>query len=275
MLDAKLAEISQYKKITQVDIYGGEITLLPEQYIKDMLVVISRYYFGEGDVSIITNLTQIPDWLYQSDLDISVSWDYIERPSSYEAVMQNMVLFSRPFHILTLVSKGMVAWDDETLQRAIDICDTLTTIQTVELKPYSSNQANQQDVTFKEFEEFVKRWISFSPAKELVNENKILNVLAGKGHAWSDDHIYITPTGEFAVLEFDKDNNEYFLPIYDWFDYLKWTMEETMIINTNSICGNCEFRGRCLSEHLRPVKDFETKSCSGFKGLLEWYRNTN
>lgn len=279
VLDARLAEIIQYKKITQVDVYGGELTLLPEKYINDMFNIIYKYFFGEGDISIITNLTQMPDWLYLSDLDVSVSWDYKERPSSYEKVLENMTLFSRPFRILTLVSRGMLDWDDETLLDTINICNTLTTIKSVELKPYSSNQSNQHDITFKEFEEFVQRWMTLSPSNtryyEFVNENKIITVLSGKGHAWSDDHLYITPKGDLAVLEFDRHGHEYFMPLYDWFEYLKWIMEETVIINTNKVCGNCEFRGRCLSEHLRTVKDFETNSCSGFKGLLEWYRNTN
>lgn len=275
-LDAKLLEISQYKQITQVDVYGGEITLLDEQYIIDMFNIIGKYY--SGDISVITNLTQVPDWLNELNVDVSVSWDYIARPSSFEKVLENMVSLTRPFHILTLVSKSMIEWDDETLQHNINICDMLNNVKTVELKPYSSNQSNQDDISFKDYERFVQRWIELSPAEsrqyEFVTENKIIEVLAGQGHAWSDDHIYITPNGSLAVLDFDKHDNEQFIELYDWFDYLKWVMEEYVTVTTNKFCGYCEFRGGCLSEHLRTVLDYDANSCSGFKGLLEWYRTT-
>jgi len=275
VLNDKLVEISKYKKITHVDLYGGEITLLDGEYIQGTIDVIRNHYSGK--VSVITNLTTVPAWLSGPDIDLSVSWDYTEREQN-TIVMNNMVALDTPFHVLMLASKGMIEWDDATMMEAISVCNTLPKLQSVEIKPYSTNQANTDDTSFKDYEGFVRRWIELSPIEsrgyEFVTESNINRVLDGKGHAWSDDHIYVTPDGDFAVLEFDRNGHEYFLPVYDWFDYLKWVMDEYLTFNTNKHCGDCEFRGRCMSEHLRPIKNFDVESCSGLKGLLEWYRTT-
>lgn len=276
VLRTRLAEISKYKTITQVDLYGGELTLLPESYVLTLLDVIHEFY--QGSISVITNLSIVPRWLYRDDIDVSVSWDYTER-EQHGVVLSNMVQFNKPFHVLMLASHGMVDWTDDDMNTVLTIYNTLPKLKSVEIKPYSSNQANQDTISFTDFENFIKRWIGISPLElrsyEFVNENKIKRVLAGSGYSWSDDHIYVTPQGDFAVLEFDQKGNEYFMTVYDWYDYLKWVMDEYLTVNTHAVCGWCEFRGRCLSEHLRPVMNFETESCSGFRGLLEWYRTTN
>lgn len=275
VLDAKLGEVSKHETITHVDLYGGELTLLPDQYMVDTIDTIRKYF--SGSISVITNLSLIPGWLYQDGIDVSVSWDYTER-EQHELVLTNMVQFNKPFNVLMLASRGMVAWDDDTMMAVLRIINTLPKLQSVEIKPYSSNQANSDDITFAEFEEFIKHWIASSPIAsrqyEFVNEANINSVLVGDGYSWSDDHIYITPRGEFAVLEFDHNGDEYFMPIHDWIDYLKWVTDEYVIVNTHHICGVCEFKGRCLSEHLRPIRNFAVESCSGLVGLVEWYRNT-
>src|SRR5690606_3327439 len=97
-------------------------------------------------------------------------------------------------------------------------------------------------------------------------------VIRGEQNSFSDDHIYITPNGEFAVLEFDKNDNEYFMELSSFQDYLDWTMIEKNRVSMNGYCMSCEYYGRCLSEHLREVKDI-SQSCNGFKHLIDWYKN--
>lgn len=274
-LNDRLAEISKHKTITHIDMYGGEISLLNEQYVLDTISVIRKYY--TGPISVITNLSATPKWFFRDDIDVSVSFDYTAR-EKHDVVLRNMVEFNKPFHVLTLVSAQLIRWTDEELLEMIHICNSLPKLTSVELKPYSANQANHDDITFKDYERFVRRWIELSPVEsrgyEFVTENNINRVLDGNGYSWSDDHIYITPQGEFAVLEFDRNGDEYFLEMCDWSDYLTWVMDEYITVNTNVYCGYCEFRGKCLSEHLRSVENFETESCSGSRGLVEWYRTT-
>lgn len=147
-------------------------------------------------------------------------------------------------------------------------------LESVEIKPYSSNQANQQNVSFRDFEEFVKKWITSDIPKKFtfVNEYLIGESINKQRNSFSDDHIYITPSGRYAVLEFDLNDNEFFLE-YDTLDeYYDWCEKEKMRVKKNKFCSECEYFGNCLSEHLREVKDLNN-SCNGFKLLLNWYKD--
>jgi hypothetical protein len=155
----------------------------------------------------------------------------------------------------------------------IEAFNLLSNLESVEIKPYSSNQANQQPVSFRDFEEFVKKWITSNITKKFtfVNELLIQDSISGQRNSFSDDHVYITPGGKYGVLEFDLNDNEFFLE-YDTFEeYLQWTEKEKARVGRNKFCKNCEYFGQCLSEHLREVKDLDN-SCNGFKLLLDWYK---
>ena len=100
-----------------------------------------------------------------------------------------------------------------------------------------------------------------------VNEENIKNVFSGSQNSFSDDHLYIGPDGEFAVLDFDKDDKEYFLKLSSLDDYMSWANMEKMKISQNSFCSTCEYLGNCLSEHLREVTSIES-SCNGYYKLI-------
>jgi len=107
---------------------------------------------------------------------------------------------------------------------------------------------------------------------EFVNKFHLDNVLDNHGHSFSDDHIYITPSGKYAVLEFDLNDNEYFKELHTLGQYWDWCEREKIRVYKNYYCKNCEYLGKCLSEHLRDVKNLDN-SCNGFKHLIEWYRD--
>ena len=144
-------------------------------------------------------------------------------------------------------------------------------VRSVEIKPYSTNQANNHRVTHIDFENYVKKWIESPIPKrfEFVNENYLNDVLDGTRNAFSDDHIYITPEGKFGVLEFDLNDREFFLLLDNYDQYLKWT-EKEKLYNVSDICRNCKYFGGCLTEHYRYVKDMKN-GCNGYYNLIEWY----
>jgi hypothetical protein len=150
--------------------------------------------------------------------------------------------------------------------------NTLTSLVSVEIKPYSTNQANQFNIKFSDFENFIKKWITNKDKQfELVNEQLIQDVINKTRNSFSDDHVYITPNGKYGVLEFDLNDNEFFLE-YDTLDqYYQWCNKEKERVTKNKFCSNCNYFGHCLSEHLREVKDL-TNSCNGFKHLIDWYK---
>ena len=58
-LNEILSEISQQENIDKVDLYGGELGLLPKEYWNDLVTLLNVY--GIDDISLITNLSMVND----------------------------------------------------------------------------------------------------------------------------------------------------------------------------------------------------------------------
>ena len=265
ILKERIEQVLQYETIDMVDLYGGEIGLLSNEYINGLTKILNDHQIY--DINIITNLSALNKVILNPDFYITVSYDFDCR-EQHDRVWNNMISLNREFSILLLASEGLIKKDVDSMIQQLNL---LTNLKSVEIKPYSSNQSNHHNISFLEFENFVKNWIK-SPIKksfEFVNENNILESLNNTRNAFSNDHVYITPNGNFAVLEFDLNDREYFKELSNFEKYLEWANKEPEK-NISDICKNCDYYGRCLTEHYRYVRDLKN-SCNGFKGLLDWY----
>lgn len=262
-LDHSMTQITD--PIGHVDLYGGEIGLLTPEYYYSIKDVIKQYY--SGSININTNLSAFPDFFRDDDVTLSVSYDFHAREKE-QHVLNNMMNANKDLSVLILASPKVLDMDVEFM---IFTLNMVSNIKSVEIKPYSTNQANAFNVTHKDFEEFVKKWIDADTEKrfEFTNQQLIEDALDGKYSAFSDDHVYITPSGNFGVLEFDKDDREYFKELDSYWGYKQWAAEEPLK-NVSDICRSCNYYGGCLTEHYRYVKDL-TNGCNGYKGLLDWY----
>lgn len=269
ILNEKLFEIRAYETINQVDLYGGEIGLLSKQYVNDLKEVL--YFHGIKKISLITNLSMINDIVTDSDFHLSVSYDFDAREDS-DRVLKNMALLKKPFSILMLASPSLIEKDVDEM---ISTFNLLNNLISVEIKPYSTNQANQFKITFRDYEEFVKKWIVNKNKKfQFVNTDLLKSVIDKTRSSFSDDHVYITPNGKYGVLDFDLNDNEFFLEYEKIEDYFDWCDREKVRVKRNKYCNSCQYYGNCLSEHLREVKSLDN-SCNGFKLLIDWYRNNS
>ena len=265
-LNEILSEISQQENIDKVDLYGGELGLLPKEYWNDLVTLLNVY--GIDDISLITNLSMVNDITLDDRVYTTVSYDFEAREDS-ERVFKNMALLNRPFSILVLASPEVMEQDVDEM---ITMFNMLENLVSVEIKPYSSNQANQFNVPYTLYEDFVKKWL-LHPNKnfEFVNESLLGSVLNKTRSSFSDDHVYITPEGKYGVLEFDLNDNEFFLEYDTLEEYWQWCDKEKHRVGLNKYCSSCEYYGNCLSEHLREVKSLD-ESCNGFKHLIDWYK---
>lgn len=261
---ARVDELLEHFEIGHVDIYGGEVLLLPEDYLLGLKDIFLER--GIDDIVIVTNLSHVPDIVHDPDIKLSVSYDFTAREKS-EKVFENIFLLSNRFVMLTLASREFL--DNVTPDEYVNTLASLPHLWHAEIKPYSSNQANDQPVSFKEFEEFVWAVIKH-PNRNFTFENEwqLTYVVKGERNAYSDDHIYITPSGDFAVLEFDSSDREYFKPVEGVKGYLEWCEVEKSRVSLNAICNACPYYGKCLSEHLREVVAID-ESCNGFRNLIE------
>jgi hypothetical protein len=255
-----------YDSIEHVDLYGGEVSLLPDHYLEELKLCLETC--GVSHVNVNTNLSAINDVLLDPFFHISVSYDFTAR-EQHEKVWRNMALLPREFSVLMLASDKLLEQDVDYMIEQFNLLPNLTS---VEIKPYSENQANNLNIRYDQFEEFVKRWITSPVEKkfDFINEYLLEDVISKQRNSFSDDHVYVTPNGKFAVLDFDLNDKEYFQE-YDTFEeYIKWCSKEKERVAKNEFCSKCEYYGHCLSEHLREVKSLE-HSCNGFKGLITWY----
>jgi len=265
ILDQRLKEISRVRKIDWVDLYGGEIGALKKEYFYGLKDVIRKYY--KDKINIITNLSMLHEGFFEPDFYLGVSYDFEAREKS-DLVYNNMFHSPVPIAVLILASEKVLKMNVDDMIQKMNLCSS---IESVEIKPYSINQANSQPVTHKDFELFVKKWIE-SPIRkrfDFINEGNIIKSLKKEYNAFSNNHVYITPNGNFAVLEFDENDKEYFLELNSIKEYIKWAEQEP-INNVSDICRKCKYYGHCLTEHYRYVKDLDN-GCNGYKGLLDYY----
>lgn len=259
--------LSQVPNIGHIDLYGGEIGALKKEYFYGLRDTIRNHYSNK--INIITNYSMIHSGFFEDDFYLSVSYDWQAR-EKFDKVYQNMLISPVPISVLVLASPKVLEMDVDEMIYSLNVCSN---VQSVEIKPYSSNQSNDLNINHSQYEEFVKKWI-VSPIKknfEFINEYYLQDVLEKTRNAFSDDHVYITPSGKFAVLEFDLNDREYFLELDSFDDYVKWTKKEK-VENISKICQSCEYFGTCLTEHYRYVKDL-TNSCNGYYNLIKWYKN--
>ena len=264
-LDDMLAEVKEQDDIHHIDLYGGEIGALKKDYFYGLRDVIRKYY--NKDININTNFSMLHDGFFEKDFYLSVSYDF-EAREKHELVYKNMMLSPVPIAVLGLVSPTILQKDVDEMIRMFNLC---TPVKSVELKPYSINQANAHNVTHKDFEQHVIKWIQSKEDMQFafINDYKIQDSIEKTYNAFSNDHVYITPNGKFGVLEFDKDDKEYFLELDSYKDYKLWADKEPDV-NCSDICKSCKYYGHCLTEHYRYVKDLDN-GCNGYKGLLEFY----
>ena len=264
-LDDMLAEVKEQDDIHHIDLYGGEIGALKKDYFYGLRDVIRKYY--DKDININTNFSMLHDGFFEKDFYLSVSYDF-EAREKHELVYKNMMLSPVPIAVLVLVSPTILQKDVDEMIRMFNLC---TPVKSVELKPYSINQANAHNVTHKDFEQHVIKWIQSKEDMQFafINDYKIQDSIEKTYNAFSNDHVYITPNGKFEVLEFDKDDKEYFLELDSYKDYKLWADKEPDV-NCSDICKSCKYYGHCLTEHYTYVKDLDN-GCNGYKGLLEFY----
>lgn len=261
-LDKLLGNIPE--PIDHIDLYGGEIGALRRDYYDEIKAVIRKHY--DGKININTNFSMLDDRFFEDDITLSVSYDF-EAREKHELVFQNMMMSPKPIALLILASPRVISLNvDEMIQRL----NLVKSVTSVEIKPYSINQANTLDLSHSDYENFVIKWLESPIQKnfEFINLYNIEDSYNKHYNAFSDDHVYITPNGKYGVLDFDKDDKEYFLELANWSNYQQWAYQEKVTLS--DICNNCKYVGHCLTEHYRYVKDLDN-SCNGYINLLEWY----
>ena len=146
----------------------------------------------------------------------------------------------------------------------IRFINSIKNIEYVELKPYSSNQSNQNNFD-EAYIEYVALWLDNS--HKTVTEQRIVY----KANYFESPHVFLTPSGDFAVLDFDNNGDEYFR-IIDISD-LSGILEEEANMVFSGNCSTCQYVGVCLTEHYRKTDGVDNIYCSGGRILIDAYHS--
>ena len=267
-IEKHLVEIKKHREIVHVDLYGGELAMLDQEWLYTLKDTITTHC-PDAKLNVITNYTRKIDFFHEEDIDLSVSFDF-EARKRYEQVFQNIMASPKDIHVLVLASKRLLKISPTRMIKTFNACSR---IKSVEIKPYSSNQSNQHAVSDEDFEQLVKAFITSPIEKkfQFINKDRLDRSVDLQYNAFSDDHLYIFPSGSLGVLEFDG-KDEYFKDLDSFDDYLIWCAGERDRVTKSKICSECNYLGHCATEHYRDVTSLE-HSCSGYYKLLEWWKD--
>ncbi len=270
-IKARIEELSKAFTLEHIDLYGGEITILPLDYQLELMSYLAALNVS---VNIVTNLSKSDSPFITHlprNFTLSVSWDY-EARQSFDKVFERMKNLKNRFSILSLASPEFSQFDPKMI---LELLMKLPSLQAFEIKPYNQNQSNQYSFGHIDYEELIKKYIiaykQLKPHFQFVNIDLLEMSLKRTKSSWSDQHLYLTPDNEWSVLEFDQAGNEYFKKLNSIQEYLAWSGREKEVFQLDPHCQNCRHLGHCLSEHLKPIDQFEINGCSGFKNLIDWY----
>lgn len=268
---ARIEELTASFNLDHIDLYGGEVTILPLEYQQELMLFLASL---DVSVNVVTNLsnpkspfvTHLP-----KNLTLSVSWDFKAR-QTHEKVYERMLALNVPFSILSLGTPEFAGFDPEIILNALE---QLPRLSSWEIKPYNQNQSNHHSCSHTDFERLIQEYIlayrKRSPHFELINIKLLEMCLRKEKSSWSDQHLYLTPDNHWSVLEFDKEGREYFKMMPSLDAYVEWAEAEKAVYTVDPHCQRCPYLGNCLSEHLKPIDHFETNGCSGFKNLIDWF----
>ena len=269
LLKIQLNEISNSFEISHIDLYGGEIGILPIEYLLKLDSILRKY---TDSINVITNLRIINPYFLKKDVSISVSYDFEFRQDSL-IVFDNIQKLNKPVSVLTLAIPEILHKDPIEM---ISFLNLSTNIQSWEIKKYSSNFSNDLNIPQLKFEAFIELLLSKINLMnyKFINKEQIESCLNSTYISNSSNHIYITPKNTFAVLDF-ANNLEFFNELASFDQYKKWVLKEQELISNNVYCKACKYYdkinkvSRCYTEHVRvPVKDPNVFSCDGSLKLL-------
>lgn len=268
-------------KDVTIDIYGGEITLLPEitqdgEYLIRLYKMTCKY---ADHINLISNNSKFEEIskVYESLNDTeaskfscSASLFNKERHDWKWDIERFPMMNPLPKSILTVVTKDIIK---TPCKKLLDMADS-TGAESISFLQYTPSITNQyQDISNLEYATKIQQLIMTYMAGDykirLANLDRLEDCLSKKYTPVNDNIVFILPTGLYAALGYDSHINEMFIGFTSLIELSHYN--KTIFDIYTMQCHSCEFYGHCAADH---IKDhFKGDECCGFKNLLSWYKN--
>lgn len=260
VLEERFEEIETRYSLERINIYGGEISLLPDDYLSRLFSLCREHC---ASISAITNLSH-PDIIEkfpEADWCVSVN---DERPNN-DWVMQYLLTHEHKHITLSQVVTPSVikAGAEKTLQ-----LDSMLGGKVEFLRYCPSDNNEMWKLGNIYFEDFILKILDCYKnfPIEIQNLSDLKDCVEGRYNAFADSNVFIQPGGEISCVAYHG-SREYFKALKS-IDELRQVVEEEKKAFAAQ-CASCKYWGHCYAEHMR--KHEKGDSCCGLKKLLKHY----
>ena len=211
-MQKSLADINNHYTITRIDIFGGEVSLLDDSYLKHLNMMCEKY---TTHITAITNLSRDISHVFKN---ISISLNE-ERPD-FKTVISKLPSLSYSFALSVVVLPSIVKlFKSRKIERALNLIPAnCTSVNLLKHSPSSMQHAtlvSDDDYMYVMFEAY-KMYKTCNMKFRLQN---IDDILSRQYSPLMSESIFILPSSEYAWISFQNQiehfDTSYSLNSYD------------------------------------------------------------
>lgn len=274
-LEENLKTISEEYIIDQIDLFGGELGEINENYLRHLLNLCLEY--NPNRITITTNflnnicLDLVKEYENKANVTLAISLNKERSRNNYiewklETAIKEKSL-PKSTELVYVVLPSLLNYNKiellEKLQRF--------NLPVIFLRYNPSNLNHIYNISTLEYSKFLRDLIASYRENSYTFPLGNLDLLNMDNDPTIESNVFINPYGQYGWIEFKQDKE-----VYKYSDkYLDW---KSAIFKDISLyekhCASCKYYyGKCQAEHLNFL-DNEIECC-GLKGLLDWNDSTD
>ena len=257
-LQDRINELEKEYHISNVNLFGGELSLLDNQYLNDLVCIPNC-----KRTSLTTNLSNedIINFCLTRNIKANVSLN--EERDYYKDTLKKVQKYKKTkiIDLSVVVLPSLLNKSTKTLYKFYDNLG----LDVLFIQYHKSIHNEKYNVSLKEYSDFMFNFI-----KEYYNHQKhnfnIENLIIYNDASYSptkDSYLFITPDGKYSTVVFNNGVEHYIK-----FDTLKeWKRHcEKEMLMYKAKCFTCNMFKKCKAEHLEVLNNYG--ECSGLKELM-------
>jgi len=267
VLRLKLKEITSIYKIHKFNLYGGEITLLPIDYLQELNEILESYNIDNFVTSNLYNIERLKIFknaYWSTSLNLErPDYDYIK-----DILKKNIL--NHKIAILSMITPSIVNSNPKEVLLDYNGLN-IEYISFIKYYP-SINTGDVFNISQDIYENTLKNLLkTYMENRNLFDFDLAMRtdldacIKRRYPIATNDQCIRIGPDGRFGAIYYNQDNLEDFKWYNTIEEYEKDCKEEVKAYRKK--CGFCPYFGTCWTEHITNLK------CDGCKNLLDWWKS--
>lgn len=257
-----LLELKQQYTINHVNLYGGELSLLDQNYLQQLINIIKDNINNCG-ISITSNFSNenILTFCLSNNIQLNVSLN--EERYNYLQTLNKIKKFSgtKLFDLAVVVLPSILNYSIPDLYKFYNELE----FDVFFIQHHNSIHQQTYSISIDQFSNFLYDFICYH-TNQKQNKFKIENLEILNDEDYNpntESYLFINPDGKYCTTSFKNRIEEYILfdNLQQWQQYCETSRQ--LYIDK---CSTCELFDKCKAEHLEILKNKD--ECSGLKQLL-------